>query len=307
MGSSLRGLLFAAALVAPLAAPIARAQPAEEDAGAADEEYGRWVDLAIEEFAAHRYPESLAAFRRAHSLRPSARTLRGMAMASYETRNYAFALRCAEAALADEVQPLTPDLRAHVQDIATRSRAFVGVFVLVLSPSDAELRVDSAAELWDHHEGRLILGLGEHRVRLTAEGYEPLERALTVVGGEDETLRLDMSPVAAPAAVVLPPAPAAPLRLPDPDPPDHARRDAGLALLVAGIALALGGVAGIAWIADREGTLSDCRSALAVDPVRCANFDALQVERDTSIGVTIGLGSAGLGLVGAGLAILFSE
>src|SRR5262245_44240118 len=77
--------------------PRAQAQASGGDAAA----YRSAVDDAVSEFAAGRFEEARALFKRAHQLSPNARTLRGLGMTAFELRAYVQAIRELRAALAD--------------------------------------------------------------------------------------------------------------------------------------------------------------------------------------------------------------
>jgi tetratricopeptide (TPR) repeat protein len=71
---------------------------------------------------AGNWEEALALFRQAHALRPSARTLRGMGVASFEARHYADAIRYLTAAATETARPLTPEQLLAVEQLIPRAR-----------------------------------------------------------------------------------------------------------------------------------------------------------------------------------------
>jgi len=253
------------------------------------------VAEAIAEFEARRWAEARALFRRAHALSPNARTLRGIAMTSFELAEYAQCLRAADEALAHPVQPLDEAQRAHVQSLRARAEAFVARYELAIDAPDATVRLDEiVAELdgvSDAGEGRtgtITVDLGRHVLRVTAPGRDAWERRVHVAGGERERIVVSLAPLA----------PAAGDRS-APPPSTSASRDLtpAVATLVAGGAtLALGGAAIGYWV-DRDATLGRCASAI------CRNEDALRAERDAGAGAAIALFVTGAALTTAGVVL----
>ncbi len=187
-------LLLFIALAALCSPATSRAQDAEPPP-----EYRATIDAAVAEFAEGHHAEARALFRQAHATHPSARTLRGMGMCSFELRDYAEAVHLLSAALTDGRRPLTDEQRAQVQGALTRAEAFVGRFSVSV-PEGASIFVDGAgvATLLEP-DGALLLSLGAHTV-VTRRGTTQLgEVRVEVRGGEREALAL-VSAEPAPAA-----------------------------------------------------------------------------------------------------------
>lgn len=258
----------------------------------ADEAYAALVREAVAEFDAHRFEEARALFRQAHARAPSARTLRGIGLASFEMGDYVEAHRALEASLADPRRPLTEGQRAVVAEVLARAHRFVGRYALELAPDDAVVRVDGAPALRGA-DGRLVLGLGAHEVSAEAPGHAPARERVVVGGGEEGALRLSLAPVA--AAVLAPPPPAPPAA-------PVVGRDAtpALAALIAGGAVAGGAlVVGLAWWLPRDEEVARCADAGS----ECFNLAELTEVRDAAAATTLALavlGAGGLAL-GAGL------
>src|SRR4051812_20518281 len=146
-------------------------------------QYRSLLEEAVGEYDARRYEEARALFRRAHDLSPNARTMRGIGMASFELREYVEALRALEGALVDKRRPLTSQQRQQVEGLLDRTRAFVGRFVVRLSPKETLLRVDGAPVTLEP-DGTLLLSFGRHSVVAEAPGSMPENRDIYVIGGE---------------------------------------------------------------------------------------------------------------------------
>lgn len=170
--------------------------------------YGRAIDRAVQEFDLGHYAEARAAFREAHALSPSARTLRGLAKAEFELRNYRECVDYLRRALRSEVRPLTGGLRQDAVALLRRAEVYVARYRLELSPADAQVRVDGRPLRADCRtgasdcvaltgEGELVLEVGDHTLGVRSVGYEETLRELRVTGREDGTLRITLRPLPA--------------------------------------------------------------------------------------------------------------
>lgn len=185
-------LLFLLAAPASAQAPASTtvAEPAASDEAVPPVEYRETIDAAVAEFAVGHHAEARALFRRAHASFPSARTLRGIGMCSFELREYADAVRALSAALSDGRRPLTDEQRAQVEATLARADAFVGRFT-VSAPGGSELLVDGAASPTAlEPDGSLLLTLGAHVVSARREGVVTAEVRVDVQGGERAALTL---------------------------------------------------------------------------------------------------------------------
>lgn len=147
---------------------------------------------AIAEYDAARYLEAQALFRRAHELAPSARTLRGIGMASFEAGQYVTALRALRAALSETERPLTDAQRRHVRSLIARTEVFVARLVVEASPPDAELQVDGETPTRES-DGSILLDPGLHRVTLLGPRGRTESVAVPLVGGTTRTLRVHVA------------------------------------------------------------------------------------------------------------------
>ena len=282
----------------------ARAQEASE-ATASDAEVQVLLGEALREFEGGNYTEAYALFRRLHEVAPSARTARGLGNTAFELRRYAEAIDWLEQSLADGRRPLTDELRAQVEALLVRARAFVGHFTLRASVPEAQITID----------GELVSGesrsleVGEHTVEVRAAGHEPLSRRLTVRGGEDEVVELVMIPSAsAGVGAVAVEARASPLQ------------DAGIALLVAAGVTGIGGaVASALWAtnvaalnANLEAGLCSAdpatESVVMLSPADTAHAVCLQQQNFYRTALPFawaGFGAAAV-LLGTGLGLLLA-
>ena len=162
---SSKALAAVAALAVTAVAAAGWAQDKSNDAGAVAVPV--LIGDAVAEYDAGRYEEARALFRLAHEKAPSARTLRGIGMASFEMRDYVEATRALSASLRDQRRPLTADQRKHAQALLARAETFVGQFALKLSPASLSVFVDGRPAVLEG-DGSLLLALGRHEIRHAA-------------------------------------------------------------------------------------------------------------------------------------------
>jgi hypothetical protein len=183
--------MLALALASLSAIPSARA--AEESS-----EYKEAVSLGLAEFEEKNFAEARVQFARAHSLDPSARTLRALGMVHFELKEYALSVRYLSQALSSNDRPLDADKRDRAQKLLQRAQDYVGKIAIDVEPS-AELTLDGTVMRTPaNHE--LMLDVGEHSLEFKATGYISERRTIKVRGGETETLRVRLVEVSAVAS-----------------------------------------------------------------------------------------------------------
>jgi hypothetical protein len=291
-----RSALASGALVlfAAVAAGMAGAAEAPDERGPVSS----LISDAVTEYQAGHFEEARALFLRANQQSPSARTLRGLGMASFELRDYVAATRALAAALHETRHPLTLEQRRHAEGLLARAETFVGRLTPRLQPAEATLMVDDKPAEREP-DGTLLLPFGRHRITAGCPTCADDEREIEVLGGERRELEIALATRIPPAIAATPLAPAttdaaSPPLVQRPAPP--ARHDTTAYWLAGGAAAAAAGaVAGGLWWRDRADALDSCRAA----GDRCLNETAVTRERGLAVGLTIGLGAAG---VAAGIA-----
>lgn len=286
-GATLLGWIVVTAL-----APV-RAARAQED------EYRAIISEAVAEFDAFRFAEARTLFRRAHAIRPSARTLRGIGLSSFELRDYVEAYRTLSAALVDPRRPLAADQAEAVRGILARTRTFVGIYRISPRLDALDLRVDGDRATLEP-DGTLILGLGRHTV--TARPAERRESSVTVVvgGGEEDELTFELAPEDAQSSSRLD---APRERTETTEPPRRASDPVpAITLLVIGGALGAASLAtGLGWWLFQDGEARACRR-----DADCDNIDAIVGARDAAIATTLPLAITGAALIVTGAILVAS-
>ncbi len=265
-------------------APLAATQADAQDVHTQEEEteppptYEATIERAVNEFQAGRFAEAGSLFRTAHALYPNARTLRGLGMSAFELRDYRTAYLSLNESLYSRVRPLTEEQHEAALTLRNQARQFVGVVTVRTVPTYAEVRVDG--EEIDSHD--IVLAIGRHELRVTAQGYQPERPVLEIAGGEERTVTFELI-----ANPVAPPPPAAPE--PVAPPPSHLPR----ALQISGATLFVAGSASMFWWRDRADAVEAC------DRSECDERGTLATRRNVALGVSL----AGIA-IGSGLAIV---
>ena len=150
---------------------------------------------AVAEYDAGHFQEARALFRQAHEKQPTARTLRGIGMCSFELRDYVEATRALAASLREQRRPLTSEQKRHAEALLARANTFVGRFTVKVKPEGASLFVDGhPADL--EPDGVLLLAFGRHQLSLRCPSCSPAEKDedVDVSGGEKKDIELALAP-----------------------------------------------------------------------------------------------------------------
>lgn len=178
------GLGVSSARAQPKAPAAAReqapAQPAERSTA-----YLEVIQGALVEFEASNYAEARVLFEQAHGIRPSARTLRGMALSSFELREYVRAEQELNAALVDVRQPLTEPQRKEALTLLLRLERYIGRIEVRATPPSATVTLDGRPI-----RGEVKTELGKHELSVQAPGHREVSRTVTVEGGKRHLLEI---------------------------------------------------------------------------------------------------------------------
>lgn len=159
----------------------------------AQSEYDRELAQALSAHAAGDLGKARQHMERAHELEPNARTLRGLGVIAFAQERYLQAVGPLEESLRSTALPLTPELRAAVEELLQRIWTRIGRLRLVLDPADSQVRVDGAAPVAST-TGDLLLLPGKRLVEVSAEGRVPYGLELTVLPGASETVHIRLAP-----------------------------------------------------------------------------------------------------------------
>lgn len=156
--------------------------------------YGSLVERGISEFNMGNWAEARAWFLKAHKIRPNARTLRGLGMTEFELRHYVKSARLLESSLVDQRNPLNDDQQKQVRELLERARSYIGSFRIELVPQNAKLVVDGIS-IQLEADDLLRLDTGDHKIKVSANGYRDKTRSLDVRGGEKKSISFVLEPI----------------------------------------------------------------------------------------------------------------
>ena len=192
---------------------------------------------------------------------------------------------------------------AQAQDVVASANEHIAALaadmsklgVVVRGSDAAEVRVDGAPVATDELAAALVLEPGEHVVDVTAPRMKPARATVNLVRGKRLDLTVDLVAEAAP--------PVAP-----PTTRSHARQNAGVALVVTGVAFAAGAGVSLFVRSDLISTIkSDC--AGATSPLVCPSSMYNDIEGMRSTANTLAplaaiFGGVALAAVGVGVVLV---
>jgi hypothetical protein len=293
---ALAGLCFATFPTAARAAgtqadPFASSDTTDEAA------YRNIVKDGVAEYDARHFEEARSLFRRAHAMNPNARTFRSIGMTSFELRDYVSAVHNLSASLQDQRKPLAAGQRKDAQDLLDRSRMFVDVYALRVSPAGARVMIDARTPEFEP-DGTMLLGFGTHTVEATAQGMAPRSLFINVRGGERKEISLTLERETAARALAADAGAAQIRTTTKPSLEAASNRSAAAWLWAGGGAALLAAGASIYWLRQNS-ELNSCRNPTA--GLRCTDESTIKTQRNIGLGVTVGAGAAALTMLSIGI------
>jgi hypothetical protein len=211
------------------------------------------------------------------------------------------AVRSLTAALAETRKALSPDQRSHAQGLLERSRMFVDVYTLKITPADARALVDGREPEYEP-DGTLLLGFGSHNLEVSKPGFVLRSLVVNVRGNERKEVAVTLErktstpPKPSPSDLAAAPGPAVE-KVAEPAHTHSTGLSTGWLIAASGTALLSLG-AGAVWLFENN-ELSDCRNPPS--GLRCDNKSSVTLVRNIAVGTTIGAGAAALGLALVGI------
>lgn len=208
----------------------------------ASDEYKELVKEGMLKYTRGFWPEARAYFLKAHQLAPNARTLRGLALVSYDSRHYVDAIDFAEQSLAHSVHPVADKMAEDLKQLVSQAQNLIGHAQLVTTPSAAELRVDGAL-VARRADGSIWLDPGEHELSVSAPGYFAETRRLHAEAERPVRVEIVLkSSAVTPVQVAVRPAQA------------HSQERSALPWVVVGISGAVAAAGGVMLALDQSST-----------------------------------------------------
>ena len=294
LAAVLSGLLATSAM-----APYAFAQPAPSTADAgksmtAKEKRtaaGTHYNAGKTKLDAKDYAGALVEFQAANQLIPSPQAQEKIALCYDGMNDIPQAIAAYEKFIeqAKDKKKLTQDVDAARARIEALRKAPIPVKISS-EPGSASVEVDGEAQM-GVTPLEVKLTPGEHRIKVSAPGFEPMEKTVDVKGGEaapDMAFALTQADAPPPPAVVPPPA--APVQQPAPVTADTGANErsnlpAYITLGVAGASAIVGTVFGIKALGDKS-TFNDAPSTDKADD---AERNALVADMAFGVALTLGV------------------
>jgi hypothetical protein len=294
------GLWARVVLALLIASPVAAAE--EASTPDADARYRSTLKDALAEYDANHFEEARILFRRAHEINPNARTLRSIGMASFELRDYVAAVRALSAALVDTRKTLNSEQRTHAQGLLERSRMYVDIYALKITPADARVLIDGRAPDAEP-DGTVLLGFGTHNLEVSKPGFVLRTMVVNVRGSERKELAMTLE--RKPVAAAVPATPSATDVSRSSSPGDSASPSGGEGHFGAGWFIAAGGAALLsggagAWWLLRNKEITSCHNP-PQGYYPCNNESTISGERNLAVGATLVTGAAAITLAVIGM------
>lgn len=202
---SLRAFLL---VLACLSASLSAAAQTEDDVSTEDEadqageppenvgEARKHFKRGVELYADGDVGGSLVEFEQAYRLQPSFRLLYNLAQVSAELLDYVKAERYFVRYLEEGGDEIDPERRIEVEAELERLRTRIGTVTVETNQEGAEIFVD------DVPVGRaplqaLPVSAGQRRVRVEKAGFETETRVVNIIGGQPQSVRIELESAAA--------------------------------------------------------------------------------------------------------------
>jgi len=307
LGSRLTAAVLSGLLTVSSVAPyaIAQGKPPAADAGKKAGDAGKKMtdkqkkDAARTHYAegkkrldAKDYAGALTEFQAANDLIPSPQAQQKIAQCYDGMGNTAEAIAAYEKFVeaAKDKPNMAADVDAAKARIAAMKNAPVPVKV-TSDPASASVEVDGVAQM-GATPMELKLTPGTHKVKVSAPGYEPMEKTVEVKAGDTAPdLAFALTRAATPPPVVAPPPAAPPPATSTPPTTDQGPQQprsnlpAYITLGAAGAGLIVGGLFGIKALGDK----SDFNDNPTSDNADKAERDALIADMAFGVAITLGV------------------
>jgi tetratricopeptide (TPR) repeat protein len=164
-----------------------------------------------------RFREALSAFEQAYRLAPHPTVRVNMANCFEQLGQHVEALFNYRRFLEETEDAPDTDQHDEVELAVARLTPKVGNLVLEVTPSTANITIDGRSPKRAPGGGGYPMVAGVHSLRVTAQGYEPIERAVDVKGGVDTPIALTLTREAVVEPLAHVPEVVGPTAEPDPE------------------------------------------------------------------------------------------
>jgi tetratricopeptide (TPR) repeat protein len=177
-------------LVVGLLALTSAAAAAEGD-GAVDKARASFFQ-GVELFKEGSFEAALVEFQKAYQTSPSYRILYNIAQTQFELRDYAAAYGTAKDYLEQGGGELPAARRADVEELLRKLEKRVALVTITCNVNDADLRIDDISVGKSPLAAPVLVNAGPRKLSAVRPGYAVTTRVVSVGGGEQATVRLDL-------------------------------------------------------------------------------------------------------------------
>jgi hypothetical protein len=167
--------------------PEAATDPVQQ----ARERFQRGAEL----FKEGSFDAAFAEFSRAYEIAPNYRVLYNLAQVELERHDYASALRFFQRYLADGGAEIDAERRAGVEREIQALRNRVAELTVKSNVTGVEVSVDGIVIGTLPLPAPVLVSAGVRRIAARREGYQPVDRTLSVAGGDKPVLELVLEPI----------------------------------------------------------------------------------------------------------------
>jgi len=173
----------------------------------------------VELYKEGSFEAALAEFQRAYDTSPSYRVLYNIAQTYYQLHDFANTYRILQDYVEQGGSELSDERRAQIDELNRKLEKRIAHLEIVCNLDDTELRVDDISVGRSPLASAVLVNAGPRKVTAVRPGYAVASRSITVAGGEQALVQLELDiptevrpskpepPPAAPALIASRPAP----------------------------------------------------------------------------------------------------
>lgn len=141
------------------------------------------------------FDAAFAEFSRAYEIAPNYRVLYNLAQVELERHDYASAMRFFQRYLEDGGAEVDAERRAEVEREILSLKNRVAELTVKSNVPGVELSIDGAVIGTLPLAAPVLVSAGVRRIAARRDGYQPIDRTLSVAGGDKPVLELELTPV----------------------------------------------------------------------------------------------------------------
>lgn len=185
------GVLFLQVCLAALPAEAQSTAAASSEVDQARAHFERGASL----FKEGSFDAALAEFKRAYEIVPNYKVLYNIGQAQVERHDYVAALRAFEDYLRQGATDIATERRESVERDIASLKTRVATLAVKSNARGAELLVDGVSVGTVPFDSDPLVSAGTRRLTLKKAGFTPLERTISVAGGDHPEVEMNLEPL----------------------------------------------------------------------------------------------------------------